>query len=50
MPVLGSSGLEVFPLSLGTNTFRWTASVEESRRILDAFVAGGGTFVDTADV
>ncbi|GAA5040581.1 aryl-alcohol dehydrogenase (NADP+) [Thermocatellispora tengchongensis] len=50
MPVLGSSGLEVFPLALGTNTFRWTASAEESHRILDAFVAGGGTFIDTADV
>ncbi|AQZ60628.1 putative oxidoreductase [[Actinomadura] parvosata subsp. kistnae] len=50
MPVLGSSGLPIFPLALGTNTFRWTASAEESHRILDAFVAGGGTFLDTADV
>jgi aryl-alcohol dehydrogenase-like predicted oxidoreductase len=50
MTTLGSSGLEVFPLVLGTNNFGWTSSPEESHRILDAFVAGGGNFLDTADV
>ncbi|MEU0469782.1 aldo/keto reductase [Amycolatopsis sp. NPDC006131] len=50
MPVLGSSGLDVFPLALGTNTFRWTASTAESHRILDAFTDRGGNFIDTADV
>jgi len=50
MTQLGSSGLDVFPLALGTNTFGWTAPAEESFRILDAFVDGGGNLVDTADV
>lgn len=30
--------------------FGWTAGEAESFRILDAFVAGGGTMIDTADV
>jgi aryl-alcohol dehydrogenase-like predicted oxidoreductase len=46
---LGLSDLDVFPLALGTNSFGWTASPETSRTILDAFVAGGGNFIDTAD-
>ncbi|MDT7624503.1 MAG: hypothetical protein QOF99_5404 [Pseudonocardiales bacterium] len=50
MATLGSSSLEVFPLVLGTNNFGWTSSPEESHRILDAFVASGGNFLDTADV
>ena len=49
MPRLGSSELDVFPLALGTNSFGWTASPEASRAILDAFVGGGGNFIDTAD-
>jgi aryl-alcohol dehydrogenase (NADP+) len=43
-------GREVFPLALGTNTFGWTAGPEASQQILDGFVAGGGNFIDTADV
>ena len=50
MPVLGSSEIDVFPLALGTNPFGWTASAEVSHQILDAFVAGGGNFLDSADV
>ena len=49
MPSLGASDLNVFPLALGTNSFGWTASPATSRAILDAFVAGGGNFIDTAD-
>ena len=49
MPRLGSSDLDVFPLALGTNSFGWTASPAASRAILDAFVAGAGNFIDTAD-
>jgi hypothetical protein len=49
MPSLGASDLDVFPLALGTNSFGWTASPATSRAILDAFVAGGGNFIDTAD-
>jgi aryl-alcohol dehydrogenase-like predicted oxidoreductase len=46
---LGSSDLEVFPLSLGGNVFGWTADVAASFAVLDAYTAAGGNFVDTAD-
>ena len=46
---LGASGLRTPPLILGGNVFGWTADEAESFRILDAFAAGGGTMVDTAD-
>ncbi|GHI06627.1 alcohol dehydrogenase [Streptomyces cellostaticus] len=46
---LGSSGLEVFPLSLGGNVFGWTADEETSFAVLNAYTAAGGNFVDTAD-
>ncbi|MDX3762465.1 aldo/keto reductase [Streptomyces sp. AK02-04a] len=46
---LGSSDLEVFPLSLGGNVFGWTADEAQSFTVLDAYTAGGGNFVDTAD-
>ena len=49
MTRIGSSDLSVFPLSLGGNVFGWTADREASFAVLDAFVAGGGNFVDTAD-
>jgi aryl-alcohol dehydrogenase-like predicted oxidoreductase len=47
---LGSSDLEVFPLSLGGNVFGWTADEAQSFAVLDAYTAAGGNFVDTADV
>ncbi len=37
------------PLILGGNVFGWTADRAVSHAILDAFVAGGGTMIDTAD-
>ncbi|MFM9634575.1 MULTISPECIES: aldo/keto reductase [Streptomyces] len=46
---LGSSGPEVFPLALGANVFGWTADEAASFAVLDAYTAGGGNFVDTAD-
>jgi aryl-alcohol dehydrogenase-like predicted oxidoreductase len=46
---IGSSDLDVLPIALGTNTFGWTADREVSFEILNAFVAGGGSLVDTAD-
>lgn len=49
MARIGSSDLDVFPLNLGGNVFGWTADRDESFRILDAFVEGGGDFIDTAD-
>ncbi|MET9292728.1 aldo/keto reductase [Streptomyces sp. NPDC003077] len=45
---LGS--LSVSPLCLGGNVFGWTADEAESFAVLDAYVDGGGTFIDTADV
>jgi aryl-alcohol dehydrogenase-like predicted oxidoreductase len=50
MPQLGSSGLDVSTLCLGTNVFGWTADEGAAHAVLDAYVAGGGTFVDSADV
>jgi aryl-alcohol dehydrogenase-like predicted oxidoreductase len=49
MTRLGSSDLDVSTLSLGTNVFGWTADEAASHAVLDAYVAGGGNFVDTAD-
>jgi aryl-alcohol dehydrogenase-like predicted oxidoreductase len=49
MTKLGSSGLDVARLCLGTNVFGWTADEAASHAVLDAYVAGGGNFVDTAD-
>ncbi|MHB1433044.1 MAG: aldo/keto reductase [Streptosporangiaceae bacterium] len=46
---IGQSDLEVFPLCLGGNVFGWTADESASFAILDAYVAAGGNFVDTAD-
>ncbi|MFC9325190.1 aldo/keto reductase [Kitasatospora sp. NPDC057015] len=47
---LGTSDLTVFPLALGGNVFGWTADEAQSFAVLDAFAAGGGDFLDTADV
>ncbi|MGM7697892.1 aldo/keto reductase [Microbacterium sp. A84] len=49
MTLLGRSDLDVFPLALGGNVFGWTADRDASFQILDAFHAGGGNFIDTAD-
>ena len=50
MPKINSTGLDVYPLVLGGNVFGWTANEKESFAVLDAYVAAGGNFVDTADV
>jgi len=47
---LGDSDLVVSPLCFGGNVFGWTADRDESFAILDAYVAAGGNFIDTADV
>ena len=49
MTRIGTSSLDILPLSLGGNVFGWTADRDASFAILDAFTAGGGDFVDTAD-
>lgn len=46
---IGSSDLEVYPLSLGGNVFGWTADRQTSFDVLDGYTAAGGNFVDTAD-
>jgi aryl-alcohol dehydrogenase-like predicted oxidoreductase len=47
---LGRTDVQVTSLMLGGNVFGWTADEPTSFAILDAFVAGGGNFIDTADV
>jgi len=49
MRVLGASDLSISPLALGTNTFGWTSDAPASAAVLNAFVDGGGNFIDTAD-
>ena len=47
---IGRSELETPPLILGGNVFGWTIDEATSFDVLDAFVAGGGRMIDTADV
>lgn len=47
---LGNSGAVVSAQALGTMTFGAEADEATSGRIMTAFVEGGGTFFDTADV
>jgi aryl-alcohol dehydrogenase-like predicted oxidoreductase len=51
--LLGTSGMRVSELALGTMTFGedwgWGASKDESRRIFDRFAEAGGNFVDTSN-
>ena len=46
---LGKSSLKVSPICLGGNVFGWTAGQSTSFKLLDAFTAAGGNFIDTAD-
>lgn len=47
---LPKTNLDVSPICLGGNVFGWSANKDESFAVLDAFVAAGGNFIDTADV
>jgi aryl-alcohol dehydrogenase-like predicted oxidoreductase len=51
--LLGSSGLRVSELALGTMTFGedwgWGADKETSRRIFELYVDAGGNFIDTSN-
>jgi len=49
MTRIGRSDLDILPLALGGNVFGYTADRDASFEILDAFTAGGGDFVDTAE-
>jgi aryl-alcohol dehydrogenase-like predicted oxidoreductase len=50
MAKISSTDLDVHGLALGGNVFGWTADEEESFAVLDGYAAGGGNFIDTADV
>ena len=50
MALIPRTDLDVFGLCLGGNVFGWTADRDTSFAVLDAYVAAGGNFVDTADV
>lgn len=47
---LGNSDLLIHPLAFGGNVFGWTINEKTSFELLDAFIAAGFNFVDTADV
>lgn len=51
---LGRSGLRVSPMCLGAMTFGedwgWGSSVEDTKRIIDAYLDRGGNFIDTANI
>ena len=47
---LGRTDLLVSPLCLGGNVFGWTTDEQRSFAVLDAYMDGGGNFIDTADV
>jgi len=46
---IGSSDLYASPVVLGGNVFGWTADRDTSFEVLDAFAAGSGQHLDTAD-
>ncbi|MEO7022009.1 MAG: aldo/keto reductase [Ktedonobacteraceae bacterium] len=50
MPKLGHTELNVAQLCFGGNIFGWTVDEHASFEVLDAYVAAGGNFIDTADV
>lgn len=47
---LGDTDLDVFPLCLGGNVFGRGADEAQSFEVLDAYVAAGGNFIDTANI
>jgi aryl-alcohol dehydrogenase-like predicted oxidoreductase len=46
---LGSTGLQVSALGLGCNNFGGRLDPERTRLVVDAAIAAGITFIDTAD-
>jgi aryl-alcohol dehydrogenase-like predicted oxidoreductase len=49
MRAIPGTDLDVSEICLGGNVFGWTADRNASFAVLDAFLAGGGNFIDTAD-
>jgi aryl-alcohol dehydrogenase-like predicted oxidoreductase len=46
---VGSSGLFVYRIGLGTMQFGWSVDEPQSFAVLDAYNEAGGNFIDTAD-
>lgn len=46
---LGSSGLVIYRIGLGTMQFGWSVDEAGSFDVLDAYAEAGGNFIDTAD-
>ena len=46
---IGASDLRVYPIAMSGNVFGWTGDDATTNRILDAYAAHGGNFIDTAD-
>lgn len=47
---VGTSGLRVYPLGLGTMQFGWSAAEAEAFAVMDTYWQAGGNFIDTADI
>lgn len=47
---LGRTGMQVSELCLGTMQWGWTTDEATGCEVMDAFVAAGGNFLDTADM
>ena len=47
---LGRSGLNLFPIGLGSMQFGWSADEAAAQDIMDAYYGAGGNFIDTADI
>jgi len=47
---MGRTGLNVSEFCLGTMQWGWTADEAAGVAVMDAFVAAGGNFIDTADI
>lgn len=47
---LGNTDITALPLAFGGNVFGWTINEKTSFELLDEYVAGGFTLIDTADV
>jgi aryl-alcohol dehydrogenase-like predicted oxidoreductase len=46
---VGGTGVIVSPIALDGAAFGWATGIDETTRVLDAYAAGGGNFVSTAD-
>jgi aryl-alcohol dehydrogenase-like predicted oxidoreductase len=47
---LGTTGLSVSPIALGTMQFTWTVTEQDAYQLLDAYTEAEGNLIDTADM